>query len=140
MKSLLRRAAAALAALGVSLGLVVAVAAPASAGTACASGYTCLFDDWNNSTERERFFQFGNSNYSTWQWGTYSSGSWQLIPGTSINNAVDAVNHQWTIDKITFYTETGYTGSVIHTYLVGDRGFRNWAITDVNIASSHRLW
>lgn len=126
-----------LGAFGVAAALVGGgVAAPATAGTGCASGYMCYFDDWNNSTMRENHDTGANYSFAGESWLYISGGSQTIIPGTNLDNGIDAHNNQWNTDVGTFYTTAGYGGSLIHQLDPEEQGFDNWAITDVNIASS----
>lgn len=115
-------------------------AAPAHAapGVDCAAGWVCLFDENNNSNGWERAFQFERPNYTTWQWGSYED-SWHLIPNTSIDNAMNALNYNWQQDGIEFfYGHYGSLGSIT-TYVVADNvgGYRQWSPGNQNRASSH---
>ncbi|QOR70095.1 hypothetical protein IM660_15900 [Ruania alkalisoli] len=112
-------------------------AAPAAAGTGCASGYVCYFDDHFNSTLREQADGGDNWSFEGENWRRYNSdGTWYGLPGTNVDNSIEAANIQWNIDDAYFFTANGYAGSVVERYLVGDRGFRNWYGNDRNVASS----
>lgn len=116
-------------------------AAPAQAGVACAAGYVCLFDENNNSHGRERAFQYQILDYTPWQWGTYTGG-WHLIPGTSIDNEMNALNYNWQIDGIEFFYGYNGQGGSITTYVVANNtgGYRQWSLSNQNRASSHKYY
>lgn len=137
-KGLIRRALSALAAFALMGGIGVAVAAPASAGGInCAAGYVCLFDLHNNTNDRERFFQFSNPDYTTWQWGSYVGG-WHLIPGTSINNQMSAINNNFQIDDLRIYMGINYSGTSTQVA----NGYANLTATIYfnNSISSHQAY
>lgn len=144
MRTIIRRVCAAGASGAMLLGLGVGLAAPASAGTGCASGWLCLFSETNNAHERENWWQFGEYSYGTDdKWLTQNSqGTWvEVWPADYVNEDVEAVNYQWQIDNVTFYWDYYYAqGTKITDYEVGEWGFRNWSAGNCNIASSHKLW
>lgn len=138
-KRLLQRAVGVVAAAAMALGIGVVAAAPASAGgTACASGYICFFDLHGNTNDRERYFSGSNTNYTTWQWGSYAGG-WHLIPSTTINNQVSAMNRQ--INKpLRFFDDTAMQVPLLY-YPTGNLGYSNLTGTTWNNkASGHRYY
>lgn len=99
-----------LASAAVAAALAFGAAAPATAGTGCASGYICYFDHWNNSTLRENHDTGDNWSFAGERWLHYNSdGTWYAIAGTDMDDAINAVNIQWNIDGAYFWTENGYT-------------------------------